>query len=173
MKNTQAFARIVIVGLGIYTCLRMIPIVMSSFFVLSHPTPFTLGMGFLHLVLMGGFLGGTAYILLYKSTALAAHLSSDLDPVPESPVAQWLPTALRLICMGAGFLYLSSFLTGLSHAIQLWIALQRRAGIQAGQAPVMTVNFIAWALLLPLAIYLLCGAPHFVRWQVHRMTGPS
>jgi len=173
MKNTQAFARIVIVGLGIYTCLRMIPLLMSSIFVLSHPTPFSLGMGFLHLVLMGLFLGGAAYILFYKSAALAARLSCDLDPVPESPVAQWLPAALRLICMGGGLLYLSSFLTGLSHAIQLWIALQRHAGIQAGQAPPMTANFIAWALLLPLSIYLLCGAPHFVRWQVNRMNRPT
>lgn len=175
MKNTHAFARIVIVGLGIYTCLRMIPLLMSSFFMLNAPTPPALGMGLLHLVLMGILLGGAAYVLFYRSNALAARLSCDLETAPACPIEKWLPVVLRLICVGVGLLYLSAFVTGLSHAFQFWIQIQRHPGLQEGRMPSMTVNLIAWALLLPMAVYLLCGAPHFVRWQVKRIidTPPS
>ena len=32
----------------------------------------------------------------------------------------------------------------------------------------MTRYIIGWILNLPLAIYFICGAPHFVRWQVRK-----
>ncbi len=171
MKNTHAFARIVVVGLGIYTCLRMVPLLLSSFFVLNAPNPSALGMGLLHLALIGILLGVVAYMLFYQSNALAARLACDLETMPACPIERWLPVVLRLICLGVGLLYLSAFVTGLSHAFQLWTQIQHHPGLQEGRIPFMKVKVLAWGLLLPLGIYLVCGAPHLVRWQVKRITG--
>jgi hypothetical protein len=169
MKNTQAFARIMIVGLGIYTCLRTVPLLLnSSAFLLSGPSITSIGMALLSLGVTGTFLGLVIYLLFYKSVDLATHLSRDLDPMPEQPIAAWLPTVLRLICMGTGLLYLSKFVTGLSHALQFWAWIHNQPGVSGNQRPSLTATSFGWALLLPLGIYLIYGAPHYVRWQVRQ-----
>jgi len=69
----------------------------------------------------------------------------------------------RIVCIGAGLFFLRSFIFRFSHLFAA--SMHRNHGATFN-------DYLSWysypILLLVVAIYLLCGAPHFVRWQVKK-----
>ncbi len=112
------------------------------------------------------FAAAVYYVLIHKRDALAKRIVGDGGIAePQTPV-QWLPVAFRLICIVAGMVFLYRFVTRIHVLMQMFAYL-----IKADQP--LRANW-RWTriwesvVLLPFAVYLLCGAPHFVRWHVRK-----
>ena len=80
--------------------------------------------------------------------------------------------AFRIISVGAGLYSLNTFVWSFSSMVMNLILTMRRYPHQEGTVRMFTggfsVNYVQPILYLALAVYLLCGAPHFVRWQVKK-----
>ena len=77
----------------------------------------------------------------------------------------WLPVAFRLVAVFTGIFYLYQIIpTIVSDIIRhiSWLGYSETA-------PRFHLEKVFnWLIILALGIYLLCGAPHFVRWQVKK-----
>jgi hypothetical protein len=146
----------------------------SLWFIILWPIIFTLCMGVL------------LYIFLYKREWLAKWIvgndelappkagliQSRATPWPASQI-QWLPVAFRLVCVTAGLYCL--FTVGWNKSFNLIrYHMFKPEAAREGYKALYTAKFLSieliirWLIMLAIGIYLVCGAPHFVRWHVKR-----
>lgn len=168
MNKMHSLARIVFAALGIYIMLSLIPYVISSVSML-----FTGGFElrsaawFLANLLITAMLMALLYYFLVRNCdQLAQKVVGTVEQVDPSNQIHWLPVAFRLICFVAGVIVVYRFLIGISHPFRI-LALLRQGGENRFFARIL-VDFLGWLVLLPFGIYLLYGAPHFVRWQIRK-----
>ena len=76
-----------------------------------------------------------------------------------------LTMAFRLVSVGAGLLCLRTLLYIFSNIV---ISLLLSADFETFRRGSFTMDLVRPALYIALSVYLLCGAPHFVRWQVKK-----
>jgi len=112
-----------------------------------------------------GFAGAVFYFLIYRSDKFAQKMVGQEDlPEPSNPSA-WYPFALRLAMMIAGFLFLQKAISLSSNLVHYIYSFP--PGAQGGMWQVYEYA-VYFLIYLAISIYLLCGAPHFVRWQVKK-----
>lgn len=114
-----------------------------------------------------GFAVAVYIIFIKKRESLAAFLV-DREIASESkdvPSGIWLPFLYRMVCQVAGFLILyDCVVTCLNGFIQYFLTQSQENDLLQMQGR----NPLPWLVLIPIGIYLLCGAPHFVRWHVKK-----
>jgi hypothetical protein len=119
------------------------------------------------LLVMLVFGGAVFYFLIYRSDIFANKVVGQGEDLPEpSRPAAWYPFALRLAVMIAGFLFLQRAIP-LSSSLVHYIRYSFPPGAQGGMWQVYEYA-VYFLIYLAISIYLLSGAPHFVRWQVKR-----
>ena len=166
MNKMHIVARIVFAALAIYLLIGLIPSAIGSvalFFQASgNFSIIWCAVASVLVILL--FAAAVYYVLIHKRDVLAKRVVGDGGIAePQTPV-QWLPVAFRLICIVAGMVFLYRFVTRIHVLMQMFAYL-----IKADQP--LRANW-RWTriwesvVLLPFAVYLLCGAPHFVRWHV-------
>ncbi|AQT68405.1 hypothetical protein STSP2_01565 [Anaerohalosphaera lusitana] len=166
MNRTHQLAKLALALIGIY------------FIVLAVPTPIT----YIMVIISGGaadsanilqiFIGTLIYLgymyLLYfllirKRACFAEKIVPEADQSEPGSPSQWIPLVYRLTCISVG-IYLSALvITNITSIINNWI-LHRQIPDGVYSAP----NSYSSIFLIPLAAYLLAGAPHFVRWQTRK-----
>jgi len=168
MNKMHSLAKIVLTTLALYMTYWLGATLLNTAFMigtihLDESPTFYIAAPFVVLLLPAIII----YQLLYKRDKWAKKIvgASDL-PAPKSPI-QWLPIAFRLASVAAGLYFLLHFVFGLSRALSYYARIKAYDSIYPQNA-FATERIIGWVLLLPIAIYLLCGAPHFVRWQVKK-----
>lgn len=112
-------------------------------------------------------LTATIYLFIYKSDKLAEKIVGTFElPTPEAQI-QWLPVAFRLVAVSAGVICLYRFIAwGITIARSY--AMAKASNFEHAARFLRFEQIAGWLILLVIAIYLLYGAPHFVRWHVKK-----
>lgn len=176
MNKMHTLTKIILSAIGIFFTIRLLsqlPIAIYWFY--SKPTWETAGTFLLSLLVTTGAVVVLVYLFIYKRENLAKKIvGSEQLPEPDSQI-QWLPVALRLICIAGGIYFLSLVLWHTTRVIGQLARFKAETysvngttytRFYTGFAPFSFRNLLPWIMLLICGVYLLCGAPHFVRWQV-------
>ncbi|MCX5637456.1 MAG: hypothetical protein NTX52_07160 [Planctomycetota bacterium] len=173
MNKMHTLARIILSAIGIYFAIRLLSQLPYAIFMFySKPSWETAASSLLSLLLTVGLIALLLYFFFYKSESLAKKIvGSEQLPEPDSQI-QWLPVALRLICIAGGIYFLSTVLWQTTYVISqlAFFKSYASANYRATNpyAPFNYQSLLPWIIMLICGVYLLCGAPHFVRWQVKK-----
>lgn len=166
MNKMHSLTKIVLVGIALciafHLCTYLISIPMMFFVDASYKWS-TLPIVLFILWSLG--LAVSIYLLIYKRDKLAEKIVGIADLPDPTPQIQWLPVAFRLVSVAAGLLCLYRVATGIIFALQRYSMLKTTSPQYLPQA---FEQILSYLILLAAAIYLLCGAPHFVRWHVKK-----
>lgn len=166
MNDLHKLARIILVGLGIYVLIRhaigVIAVLPYLFYGGSPLRGYAVGQ-LVSFALFAVCSGLVVYALIWKADSLSMKVTG----IYESDQAEvwWLPFAFRLASVCAGILLLSWSISALTSIIATYVQMADPRFVNRSMP---WQRLVGWIIQLPLAIYLLCGAPHFVRWQVKK-----
>jgi hypothetical protein len=168
MNKMHTLTKIILSAIGIFFAIRLLSqLPLAIFWFYSKPAWETAASLLFSLLIVGGALAALVYILIYKRESLAKKIvGSEQLPEPDSQI-KWLPVALRLVCIAGGIYFLNTVLWHTTYVIGQTATLKAR-NYYTAYAPFSSRNIIPWVIMLICGIYLLCGAPHFVRWQVKK-----
>ncbi len=168
MNNIHPIAKIVLAALGIYIAVTIIPHAITSVIMLFYQqfNLASIALCLFSLALMAISIALLYYFFVRKRDWLAQKVVGTVDWYEPATDIHWLAAAFRIICVVAGVLFLYKFLIHITY----YLSIQTISQIASGHQPFarMLKASIGWLVLLPFGIYLLCGAPHFVRWQVKK-----
>lgn len=178
MNKMHTLTKIILSAIGIFFTIRWLSqSTIPIYYIYSNPSWETAGSFFLSLLVVAGVVALLLYLFIYKRESLAQKIVGlEQLPEPDSQI-QWLPVALRLICIAGGIYFLSTVLWHTTRVInQLALFKSHTYSVNGttytrsytGFAPFNFRNLLPWIIMLICGIYLLCGAPHFVRWQVKK-----
>ncbi len=173
MNKMHALARIILSAIGIYFTIRLLSQLPYAIFMFySNPSWETAASSLLSLLVTAGLIALLLYFFFYKNESLAKKIvGSEQLPEPDSQI-QWLPVALRLICIAGGIYFLSTVLWQTTYIINQLAAFKSYTDtnykVIYTYAPFNYQSLLPWIIMLICGVYLLCGAPHFVRWQVKK-----
>lgn len=173
MNKMHALAKIILSAIGIYFTIRLLSQLPYAIFMFySKPSWETAASSLLSLLLTAGLIALLLYFFFYKSEGLAKKIvGSEQLPEPDSQI-QWLPVALRLICVAGGIYFLNTALWRTTDVISQLAAFKSYTytnyKVTYAYAPFNYLSLLPWIIMLICGVYLVCGAPHFVRWQVKK-----
>jgi hypothetical protein len=173
MNKMHTLARIILSAIGIFFTIRLLsqlPLAIFGFY--SKPSWETAASSLLSLLLTAGLIALLLYFFFYKSEILAKKIvGSEQLPEPDSQI-QWLPVALRLICIAGGIYFLNTVIWQTTYVISQLAFFRSHASANYkaihSYAPFGFGDILSWIIMLICGVYLLCGAPHFVRWQTKK-----
>jgi hypothetical protein len=166
MNDLHKLARIILVALGTYLLLTYGVGIFATLPYLFSGQPqmrsFAIK-GLVSFAMLAVCLGLVIYALICR----ADLLSSKIIGIHESDQTSvwWLPFAFRLAAVCAALMMLSRSIFALTSTIVNYIGMM---ALMPAKASISWHVLVASLIQLALAIYLLCGAPHFVRWQVRK-----
>jgi hypothetical protein len=168
MSRMHTAAVIALVTLGIYSGWNCISSLLSLLLT-------ALSESYLPIVayqlLQAGIFGGIAWVLIFRRNELASRIVPASEVTAPPLEAMWIPFGFRLAAVGAGLLMLPNAIFSLGQTLYAYISSKSEADAVMGQS--MSQHATADRLLysffiLAIAAYLICGAPHFVKWQVKK-----
>lgn len=171
MNKMISLAKIMFVGLGIFLSIAVIQNILFMIAAVLQPFSWqSFGFFIAGLCISLVFLTAVIKMLIFKRDKWARRLIAK-DIAPDQPLNTELTLAMafRLVCVGSGLYCLRSFLWSISHLLRnlsMNIKYNQDAGVRYFSS--VSVDYIQPILLLIFSVYLLCGAPHFVRWQVKK-----
>jgi hypothetical protein len=167
MNNTHAFTKVILAAIGIFFSIRIISqMAMALGFLTTNPSLKSLGLAIVSLSITGFGLAVVCYLFLYKREELAKKIVGQKEPAEPAAQIQWLPAAFRLICIFAGLHCLYAVSWRLIYKLGQY-SFYNRPGMYTAKIVNME-DVLYWLIMLTASVYLLCGAPHFVRWQVRK-----
>ena len=173
MNKMHALARIILSAIGIYFTIRLLSHLPYAIFMFySKPSWETAASSLFSLLLTLGPIALLLYFFFYKNECLAQKIvGSEQLPEPDSQI-QWLPVAMRLICVASGIYFLNTTLWQATYVISQLAFFKSYASANYKAtytyAPFNYQSLLPWIIMLICGVYLVCGAPHFVRWQVKK-----
>jgi predicted PurR-regulated permease PerM len=179
MNKMHTLAKIILSAIGIFFSIRLLSQLPYAIFMFySKPSWRTAASSLFSLLLTAGLIIVLLYFFFYKNENLAKKIvGSEQLPEPDSQI-QWLPLTLRLICIAGGIYFMTTVLWQTTNIIDQFARFKSQtylnesktyAQIYTGFAPFSFRSLFPWILMLICCVYLLCGAPHFVRWQVKKI----
>jgi hypothetical protein len=179
MNKMHTLAKIALAAMGFYFTIRLLSQLPAIFWVYSMKLSWETAMlMLLSLLLTAGLIIVLLYFFFYKNENLAKKIvGSEQFPEPDSQI-QWLPLTLRLICIAGGIYFMTTVLWQTTNIIDQFARFKSQtylnesktyAQIYTGFAPFSFRSLFPWILMLICGVYLLCGAPHFVRWHVKKI----
>ena len=151
--------------LGIYFCRHLMFAVSSIFLLKGKDTAMFTSIAILLIIFLA--IVSAIYLLIIKREKFAQKIvGSDLATEPDTQIP-WVPFAFRLTVICTGFIALYKFIIISATIVRIVIMLRNR-DVGLGQLYYSINQIAAWLILLPIAVYLLCGAPHFVKWHTKK-----
>ena len=174
MNKMHSLAKIVLTGFALYLAFHICTyVIMIPFALLSgslYESSILSGVLYLFISLC---LAVSVYVLIYHRDKWARNIVGTADlPNPDVQI-QWLPVAFRLIAVVAGLFCLYRLVAKIILVV-LRLAMAKGPSSSPGYVQYFTSKILTveqmldWLILLVIGIYFLCGAPHFVRWQVKK-----
>ena len=163
-------------GIGIFFAIRLIaPITTAISWAVAYRAEGPVFTALFGVAVAALCLAAVCYIFIYKREQLAKRIiGTDGLPEPDSPV-EWLPVAFRLISIAAGLYCLHTVLWHVTNALIRYAMYKPRSvpgykTIYTGYAArsLNIEGLLVWLIMLTIGIYLVWGAPHFVRWHVRK-----
>lgn len=170
----HSLAKIVLMGFALYLAFNLCTnVIIIPFALLSgsfYESSILPGVLYLFIFLC---LAVSIYLLIYYRDKWARYIVGTADlPDPDVQI-QWLPVAFRLVAVVAGLFCLYRLVVNIISVV-LRLAMAKGQSSSPGYVQYVTskvLNFeqiLGWLILLVIGVYFLCGAPHFVRWQVKK-----
>lgn len=174
MNKMHSLAKIVLTGFALYMAFHICTyVIMIPFALLSgslYESSILSGVLFLFISLC---LAASIYVLIYHRDKWARNIVGTADlPDPDVQI-QWLPVAFRLVAVVAGLFCLYKLVVKIIWVV-LRLSMAKATSSSPGYRQIFTSKgfaveeMLGWLILLVIGIYFLCGAPHFVRWQVKK-----
>ena len=166
MNKMHTLAKIIITILAVYGLITFgIGILTTPFLTLWGGFNFT----FILIILMHLIAIAATCLILRKTDTIANKIVGKQElPSPETQI-EWIPVTYRLISVYAGlfcFYKATFYLSSLLKRFALSKAHNNNGLAYYSQFDYWPIPTLI--ILLIAGIYLVCGAPHFVRWQVKR-----
>ena len=169
-NELRVIARIVLIGLGLYVVLQTFLTILSSLaampFVESGRTqiPIIIIAFVIYIVITLA----VVYFLVRYANRFSDKIVEN-EPIDATQISG-IAVAFRLVCVIAGVLFLYWTVPNLIVTVSMYISNMNN---ESGQRYIYVgmsskIDIAKYAVLLGLSIYLACGAPHFVRWQVKK-----
>ena len=112
------------------------------------------------------------YIFIRKRDFLAEKMVGKTELPPPDKNIDWLPTAYRLMSVTGGLLclYRSTSVIFSTLSRYFYVKNYNTADNSSLIYPynIQLSQLLSYLILFIAGIYLVCGAPHFVRWQVKK-----
>lgn len=112
------------------------------------------------------------YIFIRKRDFLAEKMVGTIELPPPDKKIDWLPTAYRLISVTGGMFCLYRSGASLLQLLGKYSYFKNLMTTQNLTAPIpyniRLTQILSYIVLFIVGTYLVCGAPHFVRWQVKK-----
>ena len=123
MNKMHTLAKIILSSIGIFFTISQLPqLAIPIYLFYSNPTWETAGALFFSVLLIAGAIAVLVYLFIYKRESLAKKIvGSEQLPEPDSQI-QWLPVALRLICVAGGIYFLNTVLWQTTRVISQFAA---------------------------------------------------
>lgn len=168
MNKTHTLTKVTLTLMALFFIIRIVPQLMIPFYWLyQKPSWEVAGALLFALLAVGGAVAALVYAFIYKRDVLAKRIvGSQAEPEGQSQVS-WLPTALRLICIAGGLYFLNTALWLATNILRRFAFLKAQ-GAYSTYRPFSWESIFVWVITVACGIYLVCGAPHFVRWQVKK-----
>ena len=117
------------------------------------------------------FAGIIAWQLIVRGEKWACKIVTQAQDYEDEEKTNWLPTTYYIIAIGLGILFIwwtipNIFL--LLHYIKVDQLSSNGQYRQIYSGHRILPTLISVIVRLIISVYLLCGAPHFVRWQVKK-----
>jgi len=169
MNKMHTLIKIILSAIGIFFAIRLLsPLSLGISYLYSKPSWETAGAWLFSLLFVAGAIGLLMYFLVYQHDKLTKKIvGSEQLPEPDSQV-QWLPVALRLICIAGGIYFLNTVIWQTTFFISQLAFFKENTRSIYTFAPYSPRDILPWIIMLICGIYLLFGAPHFVRWQAKK-----
>jgi len=174
MNKMHSLAKIVLTGIALYLAFYLCTtVIMMPFALLSGALYESSLLSIVLFLFISLCLAASIYVLIYHRDKWAEKIVGTTDlPGPDVQI-QWLPVAFRLVAVVAGLFCLYRLVVKI-----IWVVVRLAMAKGPSSSPgyvqyftskILTVEQILdWLILLVIGIYFLCGAPHFVRWQVKK-----
>jgi hypothetical protein len=162
-NELNVIARIMLIGVGLYVVLQTFLTILGSLAAM----PLVASAGIKASTIIGAFVIYVAIALatVFFLARCANRFSTKIveyEPIDDTQIS-WLAAAFRLVCVTAGIMFLYWNLYSSVGTVFFYMS------VKSGQQSPMLIKEIAKCIvLLIIGIYLACGAPGFVRWQVKR-----
>lgn len=179
MNKMHTLTKVTLSAIAIFFTVRLLfHLPLAIFWFYLKPSWETAGSMLISLLLNIIVVAALLYFFIYKRENFAQKIvGSEQLPGPDSQI-QWLPIALRLVCIAGGIYLINTVLHRATYVIgQLARFKAETYSVNGttytrfftGFAPFSFENLLPWIITLIAGVYLLCGAPHFVRWQVKKI----
>ncbi|MGB7580940.1 MAG: hypothetical protein WBL85_00645 [Sedimentisphaerales bacterium] len=171
-NELRVMARIMLIGVGLNVLLQTFLTISTS--AMAIPFAASAGIKMSTIIVIVGIYALMALAVVYFLARCANRCSAKIvesEPVDDTQIS-WLAVAFRLICVISGVLFLFWTVPNLIVTVFHYIMnmnINNKSGQQQIYVSMSSITDIAkYAVLLAISIYLACGAPGFVRWQVRR-----
>jgi hypothetical protein len=122
------------------------------------------------------------YFLVFNNNSLARKMAPAAEQLGPENQAAWLIKSLRVGLVFAGLMLLPTSIPSMLAILKLPFLVRpliNEALAARGIPDSLRLSYWVWYynlyqfLRVTLSVYLICGAPHFVRWQVRRLRQES
>ncbi len=168
MDRVQSFARVLVGAMAIYFSINVLVMMVAPVgMMLNRPNLESVGLMALSFLMSAACLVSLQYFGVFKPQKVVRLITSPIEPQQPIAPGQWLPVAYRLVCMFTGLYCLYVFVFSLTRVLTLYVYYQN-VDARSAPSPIRPEEIVTTLILLGLGIYLLAGAPHFVRWHLKR-----
>ena len=149
MTKMQIIAKTVLTVLGIHVVLTLYHLYLARYMGSLGALPMLLAQ-MVSCVSFTALVAFVAYLMVFNNDSLARKMAGPGQEMDKRAQMEWLTKSLRTGLVFAGLMLLPGFMPN---------------GYSLDDSLIVTMFICAKAVL---TLYLVCGAPHFVRWQARR-----
>jgi cytosine/uracil/thiamine/allantoin permease len=160
-------ARIALISVGLYVLLQAVLSILSSLpLILTVAHDELKNVITITAILIYVLLAASAVYFLTRVADRFAVKIADSEDVDDSQIS-WLAAAFRIVCVTVGLTYLYRSILSFIPSISWYIQAKLGNGTMS-RYQFLWPEIVKLIVMLGLSIYLIYGAPHFVRWQVKK-----
>ena len=170
MDKIRSFARVIVGVMAVFFSVKVLVMMITPVGIILNQRRLEGAWLFLvHSAICAAGLILLQYFGVFRPQKVVDLVTSRIESAQPVTQAQWLPGAYRLVCMFAGLYCLYGVLyRGVGQIGQYYLG-QSDSGYSQTTSFFLQPDQIATTLvLLVLGVYLLAGAPHFVRWHLKK-----
>jgi hypothetical protein len=168
MDRMQSFARVLVGAIAIYFSVNVLVMMIAPVgMMLNRPNVESVGLMALSLLIFAACLVLLQYFGVFRPQKVVNLITSQVEPPQAIEENQWLPAAYRLVCMFTGLYCVYGFVLRVTRVLTLYVLYQNIAA-RSAPSPIRPEEIVTTLILLGLGLYLLAGAPHFVRWHLRK-----
>jgi hypothetical protein len=171
MNKMHTLAKIMLSGIGIFFAIRLLSTIPTLLWVaITQSSDLSLPLALFWTAFLGLCLAALLYVFLYRREHLAKRIVGAGELAEPDSHMLWLPAALRLVCIAAGLYSLNLVTWNTTRILATYLMYKSHihAHTTFTRSVLSTESLLSCLVMAALGIYLVCGAPHFVRWQLKK-----